>query len=114
MNELDCYVCCSETALGDSFKCEGPCARRMHAKCVGVNKTVLKTYIEMDNLFYMCNDCTNYSMKAINIKLDKIIDLITTYDEKVKQNEVNMNELKVSVEQLKNCVIVRFAILDLH
>lgn len=42
-SEIDCYVCNNETAMGDSFKCEGACGRRMHAKCVGVNKTVLKS-----------------------------------------------------------------------
>ncbi len=45
MSEIDCYICKSETASGDSFKCEGPCARRMHAKCVSVNK-ILKDSLD--------------------------------------------------------------------
>lgn len=104
MSEIDCYVCKNETALGDSFRCEGTCSRRMHAKCVGVNKTVLKTYIEMDNLFYMCDVCIKSSMKAINTKLDNIMNIITVYDERVIRYEKNMTELKDCVKELKECV----------
>lgn len=104
MSEIDCYICKSETASGDSFKCEGPCARRMHAKCVSMSKTVLKTYIEMDNLFYMCDSCINGSMKAINTKLDKIMSVIAIYDERVSRYETNMIELKDCVGELKACV----------
>lgn len=107
MSELDCYVCTSETALGDSFKCEGPCARRMHAKCVNMNKTVLKAYIDMDNLFYMCDSCMKDSMKAISTKLDKIMSVIAIYDERVSRYETNMTELKDTVDELKVCVTNR-------
>lgn len=104
MSEIDCYVCKSETALGDSFKCAGICNRRMHAKCVSMNKTVLKAYMELDNLFYMCNECVNGSMKAINTKLDKIMSVITIYDERVTRYENDMTVLKDSVNELKMCV----------
>lgn len=104
MSEINCYVCKNETAPGDSFKCEGPCGRRMHAKCVSVSKTVLKTYFELDNLFYMCDGCISGSMKAINNKLDKIMSLIAIYDERVMRYEANMNDLKESVSELKVCV----------
>lgn len=76
----------------------------MHAKCVGVNKTVLKAYMELDNLFYMCDTCINGSVKAINTKLDKIMSVITIYDERVTRNEKDMTELKESVAELKVCV----------
>lgn len=106
MSEIICYICENETASGDSFKCGGVCNRRMHAKCVGVNKTVLKAYMEMDNLFYMCDMCINGSMKAINNKLDKIMSVITIYDERVSRNEKDMAELKESISELKLKVCV--------
>lgn len=102
MSDIDCYICKSETALGDSFKCEGSCARRMHARCVGMNKTAYKAYIDLDNLFYMCESCG--SIKAINAKLDKIMNLIAIYDERVSRYEMNMIELKESLRDLKLCV----------
>lgn len=104
MSELTCYVCENETEAGDSFKCGGVCTRRMHGKCVGMNKTVLKAYMEMDNLFYMCDVCINNSMKAINNKLDKIMSVITIYDERVVRYEEDMMELKECVSELKVCV----------
>lgn len=104
MSEIICYICENETQAGDSLKCGGMCNRRMHAKCVSINKHALKAYMELDNLFYMCDTCINGSLKAINNKLDKIMIVITIYDERVKRNEKDMTELKESVAELKLCV----------
>lgn len=60
--------------------------------------------MELDNLFYMCDLRINGSMKAINNKLDKIISVITIYDERVQRYDKDMAELKDSVSELKVCV----------
>lgn len=104
MSEIECYVCENETVDGDSLNCGGVYNRRMHAKCVGINKTVLKAYMELDNLFYMCNECINNSMRAINSKLGKIMSVITIYDERVTRYEKDMIVLKDGVDELKMCV----------
>lgn len=43
-------------------------------------------------------------MKAINTKLDKIMSVITIYDERVTRYENDMTELKDSVSELRVCV----------
>lgn len=100
--EDNCFIC--EDSKGDTFKCDGVCNKNMHAKCVGMTKTVYKAYEELSNLNYMCDDCMNISLKAINRKLDKIISTIYIYDERATRNESSMCQLVKDMGELAKSI----------
>lgn len=103
--EDNCFIC--EDSKGDTFKCDGVCNKMMHAKCVGMTKTVYKAYEELNNLNYVCDDCMNVSLKAINRNFDKIISTIYIYDERATRNENSMCQLVKDMGELTKSI-------DLH
>lgn len=99
-NKGICYIC-EDEVTENSIKCEGVCERAMHPKCVGMNKTVCKAYCELDNLYYMCNECIGDSLKAVNTKLNKILSIVQIYDERISRYEIDMKDVKQSVSEIK-------------
>ncbi|KAJ6634609.1 hypothetical protein Bhyg_13184 [Pseudolycoriella hygida] len=103
-NKEICYICEDEATDTNSIKCEAVCERAMHAKCVGMNKTVCKAYNELDNLFYMCNECIGDSLKAVNNKLNKILSTVQIYDERIARFESDMRDVKQCVSEIKSAM----------
>lgn len=101
-HKATCYICEEEGTEANSIVCDGLCERTMHAKCVGMNKTVCKAYGELDNLYYMCNECIEGSLKAVNIKLNKILSFMQIYDERVSRHETQISEVKRCVTEMKS------------
>lgn len=112
VNKDVCYICEDEVSEADSIKCDGICERTMHAKCIGMNKTVRKAYCELDNLYYMCNECIGDSLKAVNNKLNKILSVVQIYDERIARYESDMREVKESVNGLKSGMLEKSKCFD--
>lgn len=102
-----CYVCEDEVTEVNAIKCDGVCDRTMHGKCIGMNKRVCKAYGELDNLYYMCNDCISDSLKAVNNKLDKVLSIVQIYDERIARYESEVRDVKQSVNEIKSLMCER-------
>lgn len=116
MTDMDkkdmCYICEDEVTTINSIKCEGVCERTMHAKCVGMTKTVCRAYCELDNLYYMCNECIGDSLKAMNMKLNKILSVVQIYDERISRYESDMNAVKQCVGEIKSSMCEKSMNID--
>lgn len=106
-NKDICYICEEEVTTNNTIKCDGVCERSMHAKCVGMNKTACKTYCELDNLYYMCNECIGESLIAVNKKLNKILSIVQIYDEKISRCEIDISDVKQCVSEIKSSMCVK-------
>lgn len=101
---MSCYICESATTSADSFKCEGICDRQMHAACVGISKSLCKAYMQMSNLYYLCDECVDSSIKGINMKLDKLMSFLNSYEERLTTNENNMLDILKVTDEIKNSI----------
>lgn len=100
----NCGMCTEViTALPDSIKCDGPCNMSIHAKCASLTRTAIKMINESSNIFYFCDRCKVFPVKAITehliaikTSISNLSDVMSVQSEKTTKlmDEVAANTIK--------------------
>lgn len=68
-----CSVCEETVTVAvDTIACYGPCKGIFHQKCASLTKTAIKMIAECNNVHWYCNECNQYSIKAVASTLNAL------------------------------------------
>lgn len=99
-----CNRCSLVIKEDEFFTCDGGCGKKYHVMCAGpgtgVTKTFHKLFIENEYFIFMCSSCRNFSLKAVNDKLNKVISTIAINDERISRYNDYMKNLQQSLEDM--------------
>lgn len=103
MDKNNCSLCNKEIVNGENkVVCMGPCHSRFHAKCLGFTPVSYKFYIECENVYYECKDCSDNPYKVISSTLDKILSFMSIFNERLSRQETNCDTMFKHFETLNS------------
>ncbi len=85
--------------------CNGPCNKKVHAKCVGFTSTTLKFFKECDNLLYECDICQKNPMKIMTHSVKKMLSFMCIFNERLCRQEINCDSIFKNLDGVNNSII---------
>lgn len=70
---------------GDVLVCASVCGRSIHRTCTTIDKNGLKAVNNHENITYSCDECTTYSLKAVNNKVNGLYTIIARLEKKIEE-----------------------------
>lgn len=75
MVKSDCMACQEHiVAPEEAVQCDGICGKKIHTQCAFLNSKEVKLLNEHENIQYICDTCTTYSLRVMNNKINGIYE----------------------------------------
>lgn len=93
--DIECLSCMNIITKTDKYiRCDGACNKVIHIDCTHLDESAIKSINNNDNIHYICDMCSSFSLKAINNKIDGIYKYLFELNERTKKSDIEFNELK--------------------
>lgn len=102
----ECIACQQNIETNEEeVKCDGVCGKKIHAQCAFLNAKEVKILNEHENIQYICDTCTTFSLRTVNNKINGIYEYLYKIDKRTQDiieilNNKNKPTSKIGPGQL--------------
>lgn len=90
-----CLSCMNDIGRREkTIKCDGACNNEIHCDCSHLADEAIQIIEGCENIHYICDSCTSFSLRAINNKLDGIFKYLFEICDNSKKREKQIEEIQ--------------------
>lgn len=90
-----CLSCMNDIGRREkTIKCDGACNNEIHYDCAHLADEAIQIIERCDNIHYICDSCSSFSLRAINNKLDGIYNYLYELRDNSKKSEKKIEEIQ--------------------